>query len=162
MQLSLASAVALSLGGGLLVAMEPGWQRAGFSRGATSVWQALGRAFLDGALPTEPAARDMALQGLVERLHVAVLALPEHAQHELSQLLMLLSTAVGRRTLAGLSTDWPQASIPELHAALQDMRSSRVSLRVQSYLALHDLVGVAYFSDPSTWTVLDYPGPLVI
>lgn len=162
MQLSLGSALALSVGGGLLATLEPGWQRAGFSRGATAVWQALGRAFLDGALPTEPAAQAQALAGLADRLHVAVLALPEHAQAELSQLLTLLATPVGRRALAGLSTDWPQATVSEMHAALQDMRSSRISLRVQGYLALHDLVGVAYFSEPSTWTVLGYPGPVAI
>lgn len=162
MQLGLGSALALGLGGGLLATLEPGWQRAGFSPGATQVWRAVGRAFLDGALPTEPTAQARALDGLAQRLQVAVLALPEHAQAELSQLLALLATAVGRRTLAALPTDWPQATVPELQAALQDMRTSRISLRVQGYLALHDLVGVAYFSEPATWTVLDYPGPIKI
>lgn len=162
MQLGLGSALALSLGGGLLATLAPGWQRAGFSPGATQVWRALGRAFLDGALPTEPAAHAQAMDGLVARLHVAVQSLPAHAQAELSQLLTLLDTAVGRRTLAALPTDWPQATVPELQAALQDMRTSRISLRVQGYLALHDLVGVAYFSEPTTWTVLDYPGPMTL
>jgi hypothetical protein len=61
-----------------------------------------------------------------------------------------------------LPTDWAQASVPELQAALQDMRASRISLRVQGYLALHDLVGAAYFSEPATWAVLGYPGPTKI
>jgi hypothetical protein len=37
-----------------------------------------------------------------------------------------------------------------------------VALRQQTYHALHDLIGVAYFSDASTWPALGYPGPLTI
>lgn len=161
MKLGLGSAALLAVGGGWLAATtEPGWQRAGFSAPAQRVWVALGRAFLDGTLPAEPQAQTLALQGLVQRLHVAVSALPGHAQQELSQLLLLLASAPGRHAVAGLATDWPDASVPDIQAALQDMRSSRISLRVQAYLALHDLVGAAYFSEPATWSVLDYPGPM--
>jgi hypothetical protein len=163
MKLGLGSAAVLTLGGGWLAATtEPGWQRAGFSAPAQRVWVAVGRALLDGVLPTDPAEQTQALQGLVQRLHVAVSALPDHAQQELSQLLTLLASAPGRRMVGALPTDWAQASVPELQAALQDMRASRISLRVQGYLALHDLVGAAYFSEPATWAVLGYPGPTKI
>lgn len=161
MKLGLGSAVVLAVGGGWLASAAPGWQRgAGFSAGAQRVWRAVARGLLDGVLPTAPVAQDAALDGLQARLHAAVLALPGHAQQELSQLLALLATAPGRLGLAGLGTDWPQATVPDVQAALQQMRSSRISLRVQAYLALHDLVGAAYFSEPATWTVLDYPGPM--
>jgi hypothetical protein len=121
---------------------------------------ALGRAILDGALPTEPDAQAQALAGLSDRLTAAVAALPPHAQAELSQLLALLGTAAGRHWLAGVSNDWPVASVAEIQAGLQAMRFSSLALRQQAYLALHDLVGAAYFSDASTWKVLDYPGPM--
>lgn len=87
---------------------------------------------------------------------------PPHVQAELSQLLGLLSTGVGRRVLAGLASDWPSASVTEVQHALQSMRLSRLALRQQSYLALHDIVGAAYFSDASTWATLGYPGPVNI
>jgi len=160
MQLGLGSAALLAVGGGWWATTPPGWQRAGFSAPAQQVWLAVGRAVLDGSLPDEAPARDTALQGLLERLNVAVAALPAHAQQELSQLLSLLGSVPGRRWLGGLATDWRDASVPELQVALQDMRSSRVSLRVQAYQALHDLVGAAYFSEPQTWAVLGYPGPM--
>lgn len=162
MKLGLGSAAVLALGGGWLASVSPSWQRSGFSEPAAEVWRAAARAFLDGVLPTDAPAQALALEGLLQRLHVAVLALPVHAQQELAQLLSLLGTGVGRRTLAGLAPDWPQATVPELQVALQDMRGSAISLRVQGYLALHDLVGAAYFSEPATWTVLGYPGPTKI
>lgn len=163
LKLSLASAVVLAAGGGWLARPSPAWTQGQFSESAQAVWQALGRAFLDGALPAEgDPARAPALAGLLDRLTTAVAALPPHAQAELSQLLTLLTTAPGRRWLAGVDSDWPVASVAEMQAGLQAMRSSRLSLRQQAYLALHDLIGAAYFSDPSTWQVLDYPGPLNI
>lgn len=160
MKLGLGSAIVLAVGGGWLASAVPGWQRdAGFSAGAQQVWRALARGFLDGVLPPDAPAQGQALDGLLARLHVAVRALPGHAQQELSQLLALLASAPGRLGVAGLGTDWSLATVPEVQAALQDMRTSRLGLRVQGYLALHDLVGAAYFSEATTWTVLGYPGP---
>ena len=39
------------------------------------------------------------------------------------------------------------------------MRSSSVSLRVQAYQGLHDIVCASYFSGQESWAVLGYPGP---
>lgn len=114
---------------------------------------------LDGVLPVDSAQRATALSAWMERVNQAVVHLPTHSQHELSQLLTLLSWPLGRRTLAGLSPDWTEASVAEVQAALQDMRMSRLPPRQQAYQGLHELTGAAYFSDPSTWTVLGYPGP---
>jgi hypothetical protein len=99
---------------------------------------------------------------MLDRVEVLVAGLPLHAQAELSQLLALLATSGGRRTVAGLSTDWTSAPVAEIQQALQDMRTSTISLRQQAYHALHDIVGGAYFSDAGTWTLLGYPGPLNI
>lgn len=151
LKLGVASAVVLAVGGTWLA--RP-------SASASAIWHALGRALLDGALPTEATAQAQALAGLLDRLNTAIAALPPHAQAELSQLLNLLGTSVGRRGLAGVDSEWSQASVAEIQAGLQAMRSSRLALRQQAYVALHDLVGAAYFSHPSTWKVLDYPGPM--
>jgi hypothetical protein len=49
--------------------------------------------------------------------------------------------------------------VPEITAALQSMRVSSISLRVQAYQALHDIVTASYFSGQESWAVLGYPGP---
>ena len=54
------------------------------------------------------------------------------------------------------------ASIGEVQAALESMRASSLMVRRQAYGALRDLTHAAYFSDPSTWTSLRYPGPRAI
>lgn len=156
----LASAVVLTVGGAWLARPPVAWEGGQFSASAQAIWHALGRALLDGTLPTEATAQTQTLAGLLDRLTAAVAALPPHAQAELSQLLTLLGTSVGRRGLAGVDSEWSQASVAEIQAGLQAMRSSRLALRQQAYVALHDLVGAAYFSHPSTWKVLDYPGPM--
>ncbi len=113
-------------------------------------------------LPRDEAARHTALDGLLDRIDGLTQALPPHAQDELSQLLSLLASTPGRRTLAGLSEAWPLASEAQIQQALQGMRLSRLALRQQAYAALHDITAAAYFSDTSTWPQLGYPGPIRI
>jgi hypothetical protein len=125
-----------------------------------TVFQAVGNAVLEGSLPAGENQRAAAMASLLERIDGLIAGLPAHAQDELSQLLALLHSGAGRRVLAGLSEDWPAASVSQIQAALQDMRFSRLQLRRQAYQALHDIVGGAYFSEPDTWAMLGYPGPI--
>lgn len=162
LKLGAVSATVLIVAGGTVALLQPGLQQGRLTTGAQNVFTSVARAILDGTLPKEPAAAQVALAGLLERIDALVQALPPHAQAELSQLLGLLGTGVGRRTLAGLAPDWRSASVIEVQQALQSMRTSRLALRLQSYQALHDIVGAAYFSDASTWPTLGYPGPLKI
>ena len=156
------SATVLILAGGATALWQPGLQQGRLSPGAQDVLTSAARAILDGTLPTEPAQAQATLAGLARRIDALVQALPPHVQAELSQLLAILGTGIGRRTLAGLAPDWRSASVAEVQQALQSMRTSRLVLRLQSYQALHDIVGAAYFSDVSTWPTLGYPGPLII
>ena len=159
LKLGVASAAVLAVAGGTL-ALWPGPATGSrLSPSARSVMQAVGAAILEGSLPAQPAARAQALGGLLDRLDDLVAGLPPHAQGELSQLLALLGAAPGRRWLAGVGAPWPEASVTEVQAGLQGMRTSRLTLRRQAYQALHDLVGGAYFADPATWAQLGYPGP---
>ena len=162
MKLGIASAALLAAGGGVLALVEPGLREARLTPAGRMVFSGVGRAMLDGSLPSEGAARQAALAGMLERVDALVMGLPAHAQDELSQLLALLASDAGRRTLAGLSGDWEIASIAEIQEALQSMRVSGLSLRQQAYQALHDITGSAYFSDASTWSLLGYPGPMKI
>ena len=51
----------------------------------------------------------------------------------------VLASAPGRWALAGLATDWADAPVADVRAALLDMRHSRLALRQQAYLALREL-----------------------
>lgn len=159
---SLASLLVLASAGGVLALSTPGIVAGRFTDASREVVQALARALLEGSLPDEAVALDQALTALLERTEALVAGLPAHAQAELSQLLALLTSSAGRRWLAGIEPSWADASVAQVQAGLAEMRRSSLSLRLQAYQALHDVVGSAYFSDPSTWAVLGYPGPRVL
>lgn len=162
LKLGAASAAVLIVAGGAAALLQPGLKGGVLSDAGREVFSAVGRAVLDKTLPADEGARQVALQGLLTRVDILVQSLPPHAQAELSQLLALLASAPGRRALAGLSQPWPEASIVDIQHALQDMRLSALALRQQAYAALHDITAGAYFSDPSSWPLLGYPGPLKI
>jgi hypothetical protein len=143
--------------------LQPGLQQGRLTAAARDVFSSVANAILDGLLPSELTARQKVLHGLLDRVdHLVVQALPPHVQAELSILLSLLCNGVGRRTLAGLAPDWPDASIKEVQEALQSMRVSRLALRQQIYHAFQDILDVVYFSDSSNWAMLGYPGPIAI
>ena len=162
LKLGLASAVVLAVGGGAAVMYQPGYASGRLTPAGREVFSGVGRAMLDGSLPVAEPARSVAIEGLLERVDQLVAGLPPHAQDELSQLLALMASGAGRRTLVGLDGAWATASVPEVQAALQSMRTSALSLRQQAYHALHDITGSAYFSDASTWGLLGYPGPVAV
>jgi len=162
LKLGAASAAVLLVAGGAAALLQPGLKGDILSDSGREVFLAVGRAVLDKTLPADDGARQIALQGLLTRVDVLVQSLPSHAQAELSQLLALLASAAGRRTLAGLGQPWPEASVADIQHALQGMRFSALALRQQAYAALHDITAGAYFSDPSSWPLLGYPGPLKI
>ncbi len=162
LKLGIASAAALAVVGGAAVLIQPGLERGALTVSGKSVFRAIGMGILDKTLPEQPAAKDAALTALLGRVDVLISALPPHAQAELSQLVSILGSGAGRIALAGLSAPWDNASVEEVQAALQDMRFSKLALRQQAYAALHDITAGAYFSEPATWTLLGYPGPLKI
>ena len=160
--LGLLSSALLVVAGGTTALLQPGLRAGTLTPIGREVFSAIGNAILDKTLPTDSAARTTALNSLLDRIDLLVSGLPPHAQAELSQLLSLLGSAVGRNTLAGLNTPWPEADIEQVQQALQGMRFSSLALRQQAYAALHDITAGAYFSDPSSWPLLGYPGPLKI
>ena len=162
LKLGATSAALLAIVGGTAALIQPGLERGALTAAGRDVFRAVSIGVLDKTLPEQPAARQAALTGLLSRIDVLISALPPHAQAELSQLLSILATGAGRRALAGLGTPWLSASAAEAQAALQDMRFSSLAVRQQAYAALHDITAGAYFSEPSTWALLGYPGPLAI
>lgn len=159
--------LALSLTGAALVGLGgvgAAWWHAGLRDGRLSpqgraVFEAVARAVLDGSLPEDPGQRMRVLDAHLQRLDAAVSGFPPALQAELSRMLAVLSAAPGRLALAGLSTAWSEASVAEVQTALESMRHSRRQLRQQVYHALRDLTNAAFYADPQSWALLDYPGP---
>ncbi|WP_236674975.1 hypothetical protein [Piscinibacter sp. HJYY11] len=159
MKLGAGAAALLALAGGGVALVQPGLLGGRLTAAGRDVFEAVARAVLHGTLPsTQPEAKT-ALTAHMGRLDDVLRAFPPHVQAELSQLLSLLSTTPGRRLLAGLSADWPDASVEALQASLDDMRRSGIAVRQQAYHALRDITNAAFYSDASAWPKLGYPGP---
>lgn len=163
LRLGFASGAALALaGGGVALFYAPGLRDGQLTAAGRAVFAAVARGVLDGSLPVEPRVQEAALGAHLDRLDATLRAMSPHTQDELAKLLVVLGSAPGRLAMAGLTSDWPHASVAQLQAALQGMRVSRISLRQQAYHALRDLTHAAYFSGPLTWAQLGYPGPTAL
>ncbi|QTN22512.1 hypothetical protein HZ992_20550 [Rhizobacter sp. AJA081-3] len=159
LKLGIGATVILVAAGGGISMLQPALSNGHLSTNARAVMHAVARAVLDGALPSAPDERDRAIEAHLQRLDAAISAFPSATQAELSQLLALLAAAPGRVALAGLTSGWTQASVTQVQASLQGMRLSSLALKQQAYHALRDLTNAAYFSDPSAWQRMGYPGP---
>lgn len=162
LKLGVAASAVLLVAGGTASLIKPGLAQGLLSTSGRAVFAAVSSAVLDKTLPAESTSRQAEIDDLLARIDVLVGALPSHAQDELSQLLAVLASTVGRHGLAGLGTPWAEASVADVQAALQGMRLSSLALRQQAYAALHDITAGAYFSAPASWDLLGYPGPIKI
>jgi hypothetical protein len=149
----------LAVAGGGIALMRPGLVSGRMTPASTDVFRAVARGVLQGSLPSDAVARDLALDAHLQRLDETLFSFPAPVQIELSQLLALLASAPGRAGLAGLHHDWSEAGDAEIGEALQGMRASSVALRQQAYHALRDLTNAAYYADPQVWSLMGYPGP---
>lgn len=152
----------LALAGGTLALLEPGLQQGRLSPGGRAVFAAVARGVLATLLPADAVAKSQALDAQLGRLDDTIAAMPPAVQGEIAELVTLLASPPGRLALAGLRSDWPQASEAEIRAMLQDLRTSRLALRQQVYHALRNLTNGAWFADRSSWAAIGYPGPLAI
>jgi hypothetical protein len=160
--LGLGAAALLATVGGGLAWLRPGVAQGHLTAGGAAVFRAVALAVLEGSLPALPAQRELALSAHMHRLNAAIAAFPAATQAELSQLLALLASPPGRRLLAGLHTDWDEASVPDIQQSMQSMRLAALRLRQQAYHALRDLTNAAFYAAPATWPAMGYPGPVPV
>jgi hypothetical protein len=159
LKLGIASAAVIAVAGGGIAWVKPGLVQGVLTPASRAVFHAVARVVLDGSLAPAGAAREAQLQAHLTRLDGVLAAFPAATRAELSQLLALLVAPPGRALLAGLHTDWPDASIDELALSLQQMRTSSLALRQQTYHALRDLTNAAFYASADQWPLLGYPGP---
>ena len=162
LKLGIGSALVLAAAGGAVALLQPGLVKGKLSSPARLVLRRIAQAMLAGTLPAEAGAQDAALAALLTRADDFIAGTPRAVQAELSQLFALLPTAAGRRGIVGLSASWESATVQEVSAALQSMRTAGMELKQQAYLGLHDIVCAPYFSGEESWAVLGYPGPTAV
>ena len=162
LKLGAGAAAVLAVAGGGLALFRPGLSEGQLTVGGREVFTAIARAVLDGSLPEDAAQRADAVRAHLQRLDDALGAFPPAVQAELSQLLSILAAAPGRVALAGLYLPWHEASVVQIQASLQGMRTSSLSLKQQAYHALRDLTNAAYYADAQAWRVMGYPGQRVV
>jgi hypothetical protein len=114
---------------------------------------------LDGALPTEPAARAEAIDDTVAGVAQAIAGLPPASQKELGELFTLLGLAPARIALARVTPAWSEATPADIGAFLERWRTSSMSLLRTAYDALHQLVFAAWYGNPKRWPAIGYDGP---
>jgi hypothetical protein len=161
LKLGLVGGAVVALGGGMLALVRPGWTDGRLTPPGRELFAAVARTVLDGLLPAGAAAQP-ALQAHLDRLEDTVRSMPAVVQAEIAEMTALLLHPFGRRALTGLEVEWAQATPAELGPVLQGLRESQLAIRQQVYHALRDLTNGAYFADPSTWSVIGYPGPRAI
>lgn len=159
LKLGLASTAVLVIGGSAAWLWRPGWREGHLTDAGRTVFRAVARAVLEGSLPADERKQSAALDRHLARLDEAVAGFPQATQAQIGQLLGLLSVAPVRQWLTGLGTEWSQASVGELEAALRRMRTSDHELRQQAYHALRDLTNAAFYAQPEQWPLMGYPGP---
>lgn len=157
---AIGTAIMAAAGGAAWLFTERAWNGQALTASGRHVLGAVARAVLDGTLPAT--ATPAAIDAHLTRMNTTLAAMPPGVQAEVNELLTILGTAAGRVGLAGLSTAWGNASVAQIQAALQGMRTSSLAPKQQAYHALRDLTHAAYFADAGTWAVLGYPGPNVV
>ncbi|MFG6463738.1 hypothetical protein ACG04Q_19345 [Roseateles sp. DXS20W] len=162
LKLGVGAAVVIGVAGAGVALIKPGLVDGKLGPGARDVMRAAAQAVLYDLLPPPGAARDAALALQLDRLDAFIASLPAPTRKELSDALGLLATAAGRFALVGLSRPWAEATVYEVHEALNAMRVSTSNTRQQIYHALRDLNVVAFFNSPDNWRSVGYPGPVQI
>lgn len=123
---------------------------------ASAVLSGLIPAMLEGAI--DPTSEE--IKRAINSVQSAIAGLSLSAQKEIQDLFALLVLGPSRRFLVGLPDDWPQAKQEDIAAFLQNWRTSRLALLQTAYHGLHDLIIGSWYSEPSSWAAIGYPGPI--
>jgi hypothetical protein len=122
--------------------------------------RAVGLAVFDNCLPGDPALRAAALDRHVANMDALLGGLPKPLRFQLAALLGALSTVAGRLALTGMITSWTDANVPQLQAALEKLRRSRLRSTQSAYHALRQLSCVSFFGDSQNWQLAGYTGQI--
>lgn len=114
---------------------------------------------LAGTLPEGKAAApavDKTLRSLDQLLAQSSVAVGDQTH----QLFALLSMAPTRIALAGVWSDWPDASPVDIEVFLLRWRDSRLGLLRGAYLGLCKIIHVAWYLLPESYAAVGYSAPV--
>ncbi len=114
---------------------------------------------LDGALPTEPAARADAVQRTLASFDRLLHDTSPGVRGMFLQLLDLLDLGITRGPLFGLWKSWDDASDADAGAVLQRLAGSRVGFLRGAYNGLTTMTTMAWYLDAANVPAAIYPGP---
>lgn len=121
--------------------------------------RALAPVILAGMIPTDAAARQNTLNEVVEAFDRGLAGMSLPVQAEVKQLLGLLTFAPSRALVAGVWTNWPEASEAEITAFLLKWQTSRFVLLRAGYQAMKQLMQACWFGNPLAWPAMGYALP---
>jgi hypothetical protein len=136
----------------------PASRKSALDPSAQSVVAAIVPVLLEGALPDEAASVEARAE-VVAGVDRAISGLPAASRKELEQLFALLSFAPTRCLIAGVWSQWPEASRESVAAFLDSWRDSRFALLRSGYGALHQLILASWYGNARAWPAIGYAGP---
>ena len=113
-------------------------------------------------LPSNPNQRQQAITDAVKIIDLLCVKLSAPVQDEIHQAFGLLTMSVTRYLIAGLSSDWPEATTEAVQESLLGLKNSSIGLFRQLYSVLLALTVSGWYGHPASWEALGYPGPPVI
>jgi hypothetical protein len=85
--------------------------------------------------------------------------LQEHAQSQLKQLLLVMSSAPLRAAMGAPFANWREASPEQVEAFLLSWRDSSLQLKRMGYASLCKLQTMCWYAMPENYLATGYPGP---
>ena len=152
------AAVGGGLGGGIW--WNRGLEASRLTTEGRQVFEAVARAVLGKMLPTEPAARQAALDRYLTSLEGLINTMPSAKRDQISLLVGVLANAPTRYMVTGMWTSWQNASDEQVSEALQRIAQADNLVQNTAYAALRGLTCMAFFSSPDHWAMVAYPGPV--
>lgn len=141
---------------------DAGYKYQQLTAGDRALIAATAGAILAGALPPDPASREVAIVQVVRGVDIAVDGLTPDVQGEVHQLFGLLQFPPARALAAGVWSSWDDASTADVAAFLQRWRLGGFMLFRSGYQALHQLVNASWYGNSASWARIGYPGPPVV
>jgi len=123
------------------------------------ILSAVAPAVLKGNFPTDPEARQKALDQLLVDIDDFILHTTAQTQKQVHELFDLLYLAPFRVMVAGLWPTWQEANDEDVTEFLEGWQTSRFNMLRQGYVLLTQLPSLMYYDQPANWTDDIYPGP---
>lgn len=151
-------AVGASLGG--LVYWHRGMADDKLTEHGRDVLRGLAIGMVGPMLPTEPSAREAALEAHLARVEAFMTNLPSFLRGQIAAVLGLLGNFPTRKMLTGLGKRWSEASEAEIVDAIETMRLNPLPTTRLTYQVVRSVTCMVFFSAPSNWPQTGYPGPV--